>query len=86
MYGVTPSNLTNIWEQIGGTIFHVTWRYLKFEIMLAKPYSVEQPPHCDLLRLSLSTGRFVHCRRAHLSCSDIFEIYPSNNFGISHKF
>ena len=22
-------------------------------------YLVEQPPHCDLLRLSLSTGRFV---------------------------
>lgn len=29
-------------------------------------YLVEQPPHCDLLRLSLSTSRFVRCRRAYL--------------------
>ena len=27
-------------------------------------YLVEQPPHCDLLRLSLSTSRFVRFRRA----------------------
>ena len=29
-------------------------------------YLVEQPPHCDLLRLSLSTGRFVRYRRTRL--------------------
>jgi hypothetical protein len=29
-------------------------------------YLVEQPPHCDLLRLSLSTARFVRARRTHL--------------------
>ena len=29
-------------------------------------YLVEQPPHCDLLRLSLSTGRFVRQGRTHL--------------------
>ena len=29
-------------------------------------YLVEQPPHCDLLRLSLMTGRFVRFGRAHL--------------------
>ena len=29
-------------------------------------YSVEQPPHCDLLRLSPPTWRFVRRRRAHL--------------------
>ena len=29
-------------------------------------YLVEQPPHCILLRLSLSTGRFVLFRRTHL--------------------
>ena len=30
-------------------------------------YYVEQPPHCDRLRLSLSTGRFVCIRQTHLS-------------------
>ena len=39
-------------------------------------YSVEQPPHCDLLRLSLTTGRFVRCRRAHL-------LAPSEGHAIS---
>ena len=29
---------------------------------------VEQPPHCDPLRLSLSTDRFVRFGRTHLSC------------------
>lgn len=29
-------------------------------------YLVEQPPHCDLLRLSLPTGRFVRFGRTHL--------------------
>lgn len=29
-------------------------------------YLVEQPPHCDLLRLSLLTSRFVRFRRTHL--------------------
>ena len=30
-------------------------------------YLVEQPPHCDLLRLSLLTRRFVRFRRTHLA-------------------
>ena len=30
-------------------------------------YLVEQPPHCDLLRLSLMTWRFVRLRRTYLS-------------------
>ena len=29
-------------------------------------YLVEQPPHCDLLRLSLLTSRFVRNRRTYL--------------------
>ena len=29
-------------------------------------YLAEQPPNCDLLRLSLVTGRFVRKRRAKL--------------------
>ena len=32
---------------------------------------VEQPPHCDLLRLSLLTRRFVRFRRTRLRCSEV---------------
>ena len=31
-----PSNLTNIWQQIGVTIFQVTMCYLKFTKMLSR--------------------------------------------------
>ncbi len=43
-------------------------------------YYVEQPPHCDRLRLSLSTGRFVRTGRTHLSylfCSEAC-LFPSS--------
>ena len=36
-------------------------------------YLVEQPPHCDLLRLSLSTWRFVRLRRTHLRGAERWE-------------
>ena len=34
-------------------------------------YLVEQPPHCDLLRLSLMTWRFVRLRRTYFRRGDL---------------